>query len=121
MLITQFERLKTDPDYVASLIQRYAENCVDTLPHFETGQRYTPDELLSNKRFIGMKLRRDVHKFLMRIGRWSVLLEYFRDIEKLDDTKGRQGALFERKCLMSQVRFASYIVMNHLITLGIVR
>lgn len=45
-----------------------------------------------------------VHDILMEIGTWSVILEYLRDVEKLDREKGRFGARLERGLVMSQVK-----------------
>lgn len=101
--ISEWERLRNDNEYVYHRLHKYAQTCAETIKD-ANGQAQTPEGLLSKPLFVGMRFRITAHNVLLEIGAWSVILEYLRDIEKLDREKGRFGAQLERGLIMSQVK-----------------
>jgi len=100
----EWERIKTEPGYLRSIIINRVRTTAELFPDEGTGTCPTARALLDSPRYVGMQVRYVVHGALLTIAHWSVLLEYFRDIKALDDEFGRYGKLSKRIPLMCQVK-----------------
>lgn len=88
----------------------YAQTCPETIKNAK-GQSQSPESLLAKPLFVAMRLRTTAHNTLLDIGGWSVILEYLREVEKLDREKGRFGALMERGLIIGRVK----MLLDHML------
>ncbi|KAL4256394.1 hypothetical protein AB1N83_011550 [Pleurotus pulmonarius] len=101
---TEYEELRTDPEYMRSMVEEAARHRIELLPD-EQGHAPSIDRLLSNPRFVGQLVRFTLHNTLMQLGMWAITEKYLTEIKELDDRKGRLGAPRRRHALMSHVKF----------------
>ncbi|KAI0792342.1 hypothetical protein C8Q75DRAFT_889906 [Abortiporus biennis] len=100
-----WESIRTDPMFLYTLVVQRAKLSIDLYSDIKgSDPNLTPEDYLKRSRYVGMQVRFIVHNTALRVADWSVILEYFKDIKKLDDTFGRFGNLEKRKELMSQVK-----------------
>jgi hypothetical protein len=91
--ISQWERLKTDPDYVYALIQAEAAHSDEQLRRAPGGPRGpSARALLRRPRFVCMRLRFLAHNVALRIARWSCIVACLHDVEALDAQENRTPA-----------------------------
>ncbi len=102
--ISEWRRMKTEAGYLRDVIIHRAHTSFEQFASVDNSKSRTPEELLAIPRYVAMQLRFVSHNTCLLIADWSVIVEYFRDIKKLDDQYGRYGKLDKRVPLMSQVK-----------------
>lgn len=97
--------MKTEAGYLRDVLIHRANTSPEQFASADDDpESRTPEALLAIPRYVAMQLRYVSHNICLEIADWSVIVEYLKDIQWLDDKYGRYGKLNKRVPLMAQVK-----------------
>ncbi|THU95613.1 hypothetical protein K435DRAFT_839404 [Dendrothele bispora CBS 962.96] len=100
---TEAELFRTEPGYLSHRVVVDGGARHELMPDLN-GDAVTLEDLLSKPRFVCQIARFAIHNTILRAGLWSVVVEFLEEVELLDATQGRMGALEKRDSLIHAVK-----------------
>lgn len=100
---TEYLQLHSEPGYFRRQVEAAARIRPELIPD-ANGDAPTAEKLLATPRYIAQQIRYFIKNTLVHLAVWNVVVEYLKDIERLDEAEGVPGQKTMRHKLMGSVK-----------------